>query len=255
MSECESIRDLLVLHFEGELGEEQDRRVTGHLNTCAACRLEAERIHAVQDWLSDPGLFAPDRDYAWQMLPETAAARAAAARKSWLPLSYGSAGWALTLAASLVIGIALIHQAGRMTEQPIPEADVRPPAAAPGNKAFLDRIYAAHARAATSEYLEACQDLLVTTLRAEPSCEKQKYDVSAEVARARDLLRRKQLLDPELGAPEVSRAKVLCDELESFLLNLSLSEKCESRDRFHRMERYVQRQQLLLRIRVLQGEL
>jgi hypothetical protein len=73
--------------------------------------------------------------------------------------------------------------------------------------------------------------------------------------RARGLLQRKRLLDPELGAPEVARAKELCDELEGFLLNLSLSEKCESRDKLRRIERYVRKQQLLLRIRVLQGEL
>ena len=45
MSECKSIRDLLVLHFEGELGDEEDRSVTAHLSTCAACRaMQTARI-------------------------------------------------------------------------------------------------------------------------------------------------------------------------------------------------------------------
>ncbi len=255
MSECKSIRDLLVLHFEGELEDEADRRVTAHLNACAACRAEAEGIRTVRGWLSDPELFAPDNSYAWQMLPETLASRATAGRKLWLPLSYGPAGWALSMAATLVIGFGLIYWAGHVADRPVAATAPRPPVAAPGNEAFLGRIYAAHARAATSEYLAACQDLLVDTLRAEPTCDERKYDVSAEVTRARDLLHSKRLLDPELGAPEVARAKELCDELEGFLLNLSLSEKCESRDKLHRMERYVRRQQLLLRIRVLQGEL
>jgi hypothetical protein len=255
MSECKSIRGMLVLYLERELGDGEDRRVAAHLGSCAACRAEAEDIRSVRSWLSDPELFAPDNNYGWQMLPGTLAARAKAERKFWLPPSYGSTGWALSIAATLVIGFALIYWAGSVADRPIASTAARPPVAAPGNAAFLGRIYAAHARAATSEYLADCQDLLVNTLRAEPNCDERKYDVSAEVTRARDLLHRKRLLDPELGAPEVARAKELCDELEGFLLNLSLSEKCESRDKLLRMEHYVRKQQLLLRIRVLQGEL
>lgn len=255
MSECKSIRDLLVLQLEGELGNEEDRLVAAHLSACPSCRAEAEELIALRGWLSDPELFGPDKSYAWQMLPETLAARAKGPRTLWLPLSYGSAGWALSLAATVVIGFGLIYWAGRVADRTVPSTEIRPPVAASGNAAFLGRIYAAHARAATSEYLAACQDLLVDTLRAEPNCDERKYDVSAEVTRARDLLHRKRLLDPELGSPEVARAKELCDELEGFLLNLSLSEKCESRDKLLRIEHYVRKQQLLLRIRVLQGEL
>jgi hypothetical protein len=255
MNNCEPVRELIVLHVEGALDPEESGRVTEHLAACANCRAEADGVRTVRGWLSDPELFAPDCSYAWQMLPQTLAARAKAARKSWMPLSYGSTGWALSMAAALVIGFGLIYWASRINDRPAAATATRPPAAAPGNEAFLGRIYAAHARAATSEYLAACQDLLVDTLRAEPSCDQRKYDVSAEVMRARGLLQRKRLLDPELGAPEVARAKELCDELEGFLLNLSLSEKCESRDKLRRIERYVRKQQLLLRIRVLQGEL
>lgn len=255
MSECESIRDLLVLHLEGELERDDDGRVAAHLSACRSCRAEADELRALRGWLSDPDLFAPDKSCAWQMLPGTLAARAKTAPGPWLPVSYGSAGWALSLAAALVVGFGLIYWAGRMADRPVASTAARPPVTASGNAAFLGRMYAAQARAATSEYLAACQDLLVATLRAEPSCDERKYDVSAEVTRARDLLRRKRLLDPELGAPEVARARELCDELEGFLLNLSLSEKCESRDKLLRMEHYVRKQQLLLRIRVLQGEL
>ncbi len=255
MSECEWIRDLLVLHIEGELENDEDRRVADHLGACASCRAEAEELRTLRGWLTDPELFAPGKSYAWQMLPETLAARAETARRFRLSLSYGSAGWALSLAATLVVGLGLIYWAGRIAYLPVASTAARPPLAAAGNAAFLGRMYAAQARAATSEYLADCQDLLVATLRAEPNCDERKYDVSAEVARARDLLHRKRLLDPELGTPEVARAKELCDELEGFLLNLSLSEKCESRDRLLRMEHYVRKQQLLLRIRVLQGEL
>jgi hypothetical protein len=92
-------------------------------------------------------------------------------------------------------------------------------------------------------------------MRAEKSCEGEKYDVSLEVAQARQLLRRKRMLDAELQSPAVAHAKSLCDELEGLLVNLSTSDRCESPDRVHRMERFIEREKLLLRINVLQSEL
>ncbi len=255
MNECGSIRDLLVLHAEGLLGADEAGWVSEHLRVCAGCRAEAEGINMVRGWLSDPSIFAPQETYAWQALPEKLAMQARACRRSWLPLDFGSAGWALSLAAAVVIGFALIHWIHNAIPMRGTGVAIRQSAPAPGNEAFLDRIYVAHARLATSRYLAACQDLLLSTLRAEASCEKKLYDVSAEVVQARELLARKRLLDPELSAPEVAHARSLCDELEGFLLNLSLSEKCETPDKMRRLERYVQRQQLLLRIRVIQGEL
>ncbi len=255
MSECSSIRDLLVVHAEGLLSASEGKRVAEHLTVCAGCRAEAQAMDTVREWLSDPAIFAPPQTSAWQALPERLAAVAQVQRRSWLPLDFGSAGWALSLAATVVIGFVLIHwthSAFLTKESTIATGQS---ISAPGNEAFLDRIYVEHARLATSRYLAACQDLLLSTLRAEASCEQSLYDVSAEVAQARELLSRKRLLDPELNAPEVAHARGLCDELEGFLLNLSLSEKCETRDKMRRLEHYVQKQQLLLRIRVIQGEL
>ncbi len=255
MSECGSIRDLLVLHSEGWLGGEEARRVSEHLRVCGGCRAEAEGIDKVRGWLSDPSIFAPQETYAWQALPEKLGTQAQVCRRSRLPLDFGSMGWALSLAATVVIGFALIHWMRSALPTSETEVVTRQSVSAPGNEAFLDRIYLAHARQATSQYLAACQDLLLSTLRAEANCEQRLYDVSAEVVQARELLVRKRLLDPDLSAPEVAHARGLCDELESFLLNLSLSEKCETPDKMRRLERYVQKQQLLLRIRVIQGEL
>ena len=254
MSDCKSILDSLVLHAEGVLQAEDARRVEQHLAGCAACREEAGRIRAVGAWLRDPELCAPAADYAWQVLPETMAERASRAPRSWALSNLGSVGWALSIAATLVIGFGIIYWSHSKYLGPAPEAADRRPQA-PGNAAFLSKIYGAHAREATAGYLSACQDLLVDTLRAEANCSDAGYDVSSEVARARSLLQRKMLLDQDLKVPEVAHARGLCDELESFLLGLSTSQKCESPDGMRRMEEHIRKQQLLLRIRVLQGEL
>ncbi len=253
MSDCGKIRELLVLYAEKALNESSTSEVRHHLAACAACSREAGEIEDLRRRLSDPELFAPEPDYAWQMLPSALAARARAAgsAKPWLPWNSGSLVWTASMAAVIVIACGSIWFAGRQTP-----ATVAPPAAeAPGNGAFLHKMQVAYAREATAQYLGECQDLLLTLMRADKKCSGEEYDVALEVERARVLLQRKQLLDSELSSPDVARAKSLCDELESFLINLSTSASCESPAGMRRMESYIQKQRLLLRINLLQSEL
>jgi hypothetical protein len=251
MNNCESVKDLLVLYAERELPPEQKTEVESHLTTCAACREEAAGIEKIRTWLADPALFAPPEDYAWQFLPRKLSERARTlpAVKHWLPANLGSLGWTLSMAATFFVACGLIWLTQRQAPAPVAQVE------APGNQAFLRKIQSAYTREMTSQYLAQCQDLLLNVVRAEKSCEGQKYDVSLEVTRARDLLQHKRMLDPELHAPEVAHAKDLCDELETFLINLSTSEKCESPDRLRGIERFIEKEQLLLRINVLQAEL
>jgi anti-sigma factor RsiW len=179
MSECEAVRELLVLYLEGELPEGERARVGEHLAGCAACRSESAELDAVRAWLADPGLFAPGGP-DFERLPEQLAAKAAALEppaRSWLPVNLGSFGWAASLAAAVVLGCGLIVMLPRQTPRAVH-------AVARGNAAFLRQMQSVYAREATAQYLSECQDLLLNVVRAEPSCEGSKYDVSIEVERA-----------------------------------------------------------------------
>jgi hypothetical protein len=255
MNNCDNIRDLLVLHAEELLPEGQRIEVETHLASCARCREELSSIGRIRTWLADPELFAPPEDYSWELLPRRLAEKAQAASSpagrrfsDWL----GSRGWALGLIAALILASGLVWLLRRQepeTAAPVARTE------APGNEAFLRRIQSEHARAMTAQYLSECQNLLLNVVGAERSCQDDKYDVSIEVSQARDLLLRKRLLDPELRTPEVARAKDLCDELENLLLGLSTTEKCASPTNLHGLEHFIQKEQLLLRINVLQAEL
>jgi hypothetical protein len=253
MDNCAAIMERLVLYAEGELDALQCGEVRKHLETCARCRAEAEKIGQIREWLTDPELFAPDTNYAWQQLPRRMAARAesTAQVKWWLPANLGSLGWTLSKAATILLACGAVWFVSR----PVPAPKVVATAPAPGNAVFLAKMQAAYAREATARYLSECQDLLLTLMRAGRNCDNDKYDVSLEVTRARELLQRKQLLESELSSPNVAPAKPLCDELESFLVNLSTSDRCETLEKMRRMERYIREQQLLLRINLLQSEL
>jgi hypothetical protein len=255
MTECEPIRELLVLHAEGELEAAGCRAVAAHLAECPACSREAAEIDAVRKLLGDPGLFAPAQDMTWQLLPRTLAARAEAMprRPWWLPQGLVSIAWTASTAAVLFLAVVFAWMARTRPPMPVP-AEIATQSAAPGNQEFLSRMQTVYAREATAKYLAQCQDLLIDVVRAEKNCSGG-YDVSSEVVRARELLARKRLLDHELATPDVARAKGLCDELEHFLVNLSTADRCETQDKILRMEKFIQRQQLLLRINVLQSEL
>jgi hypothetical protein len=253
MDNCAAMMELLVLYSEDELDASQRGEVQRHLETCPRCRSEAAKIGQIREWLADPGLFAPETNYAWQHLPRTVAARAGSTAqvKAWLPSNLGSLGWALSMAAIVFLAFGAVWFVNRPA--PVPVAVATAPA--PGNDVFLAKMQAAYAREATARYLSECQDLLLTVMRAGKHCDNEKYDVSLEVTRARELLQRKQLLESELSSPHIAQAKSLCDELENFLVGLSTSDRCESPDKMRRMERHIREQQLLLRINLLQSEL
>ena len=194
--------------------------------------------------------------FAWQLFSHKVTERAtqAPAAKSWLPSNLGAWGWTLSMAAALFLACGLIWLYQRPVSAPTGPTEIAK-AEAPGNRAFLEKMQSAYAKEVTSQYLLQCQDLLLNVMRAGKGCNGQNYDVSLEVTRARDLLREKRMLDQELNTPDVASARRLCDELENFLIHLSTSDKCESPDKLHRMERFIQREQLLLRINVLQAEM
>jgi len=253
MVDCGKIKELLVLYCERVLDESSMAEVRGHLQACPGCSREAAQIEEIRLRLSDPELFVPRTDHAWQALPSALAARARSTRfaKWWQPWNSGSPAWALTMAATIVLAFGSVW----LVNRPSPAPEPAPTAAAPGNAAFVHKMQTAYAREATARYLSECQDLLLTLMRSGKKCRGENYDVAFEVERAQRLIQRKQLLDSELRSPDVASAKSLCDELENFLVNLSTSASCESPDAMRRMETYIQKQQLLLRINLLQSEL
>jgi hypothetical protein len=167
----------------------------------------------------------------------------------WLPSNFGSWGWAATVAASLLLVVLTL---GRLY-QPISSTDTV--SAEEKNQEFVRQLASVYAKAATSRYLAECQDWLLDVMRAEQSCNGEKYDLSTEVERARELLKRKRLLDGELRDPGVARAKELCDEIENVLVSLSMAQSCESEDTLKSLERIIQREQLMLRINLVRSEL
>lgn len=250
MNDCNSMKEQLVLYAERELSPDESLKVQIHLESCPDCREELAKLERIRTSLADPDLFLPET-VRWEFLPQQIAARSQAGGRSprWIPSNFGSWAWAASLGASFLLVVALIGRFHQSTLVPAVGGE------RPGNQEFVRLVESVHARDATARYLAECQDLILNVMRAEQSCTGEKYDVSLEIARARELLQRKRMLDPELRDPRVARAKELCDELETILMNLSTAETCESRDAMKSLEHFIQREQLLLRINLVRSEL
>jgi predicted anti-sigma-YlaC factor YlaD len=249
MSSCDMIREMLVLHAEGILEPEESRQVDAHLAGCANCAAESVQIRRIRGWLAGPELFVPTQDVTWQLLPEKLAVRVKAQPRKWSYLGLRFPKWAWCAVALVVFAAGLTWT--RRVQAPAPAE--QPPLAAVGNEAFLGRVRTAYAREATSQYLTGCQKLLLDLTGADRKCAGDRYDVSLEVTQARQLLQEKRMLDAQLSVPDVAHARSLCDELESFLVSLSTSQDCETRDTLRSMERSIERDQLMLRINLVQS--
>ncbi len=251
MTSCEAIREKLVLFADGALDTAGNHQVEEHLAACADCRAEAAEIGKIRAWLADPEMFAPQQDLAWQLLPEKLAGRArhlTREKRAWGSLSLVKRACIALPVLGLAIGLMWTMR-NQIKEPPAPA----PVEAAAGNEAFLERMHTAYAREATARYLSGCHALLLDFVSSEKTCSRDRYDVSSEVARARQLLQEKQMLDAELRVPDVARAKALCDELEGFLTGLSMAQECETGDAIQSMEQIIQSKQLLLRINLMQS--
>jgi len=249
MSSCDSVREMLVLHAEDALGPEERLEVEQHLAGCASCAAEAAQVRKIRGWLSGPDLFVPQQDLTWQLLPEKLAVRAQAQSRRWSYPGLRFPKWAWCAVAMVVFAAGLTWT--RRVQAPAPAE--QPPQSAAGNEAFLGKVRTAYAREATAQYLTRCQNLLLDLTGADRKCTEDRYDVSLEVTQARQLLQEKRMLDPELSVPDVAHARNLCDELERFLLSLSTSQDCETRDALDTLERSIEKDQLLLRINLVQS--
>ncbi len=248
MNNCEAIREMLVLFAEEALGPGDSSLVKTHLAACEACRAELEQVRKMQAWLSDPELFQPNQDHSWELLPERLAAAARQKSRSRNLFGWSVPRWAMGMAALLVLAAATTWKLQKPAQTPPEPLPVVEPA---GNAAFLDRVGNMYEREVTEEYLVGCQDLLIDMMSSGDRCDGDQYDMSLAVARARRLLEKKRVLDVKPIAPDLAHTRGLCDELQNFLISVSTSQECESPDAFRSLEQFVEKEQLLLRIRLV----
>ncbi|NJD20091.1 MAG: hypothetical protein FIA95_12520 [Gemmatimonadetes bacterium] len=113
MTTCSELRELLLEAEPGELRGEGEGPLASHLRSCDACRRHAELLlradEAVDEALGSEGTLDVEAvlrqaceapaELTWKSRAVSAARRAAAARRAWIPVAAAAALTALLLVA------------------------------------------------------------------------------------------------------------------------------------------------------------
>ncbi len=212
------------------------------LEETAAVREEIRRSAASVDWEALPGLIA-DR----AMASAARDARPAPRPSGWLAafrMKPALAG----LAGGLVIGALGMYLA------------LKAPGIRDGGDGayfasgeFLDRAELEMARRNTVDYLEKSQYMLLDFF--ESAGGGQVVPAALRSERARDLLQKKKYLNAQLDRFQMSKAKAICDQIETLFLELSQVDGELAAAELGRIRGFVEERQLLLKINLVKKEL
>jgi len=283
---CDGWRESLIDLRYGLLSEASARDARAHLAGCAACAAEMESLKLLGESLApQPGdLFGREAEVDWSRFAQRtvamaltatdadAAADAAAGRLPGsadlaAPRPAGLLGWfdgwleslrlpavpawaAATAALVVMAGLAI------MTYRFLPA----PTGSTPTQQAQgvfvpqdnIDHLSANLARQNTAEYITQTRAVLISMLDVNIECDKDHVDISAERAKATELLRRQRLIASELHN---MRAQDVCNDLEKLLLEVASLADCAKGDDIKTIRDVVEKRQILVRMELLSQEL
>ena len=269
MSRCESFQEDLTLQASGDLSPSELARLETHLAACAACAREQQALARLVGALGKAARPAREHEIDWERFAVETTARvhreSAPRVTAFRPRPRFALRPAFLLKAAgvfLAVGLTamLVHRTSAPDSAgPDPAvANSRPavePVATEVSADMQDRVERSLARQNTHRYLEQSRAVLMNVLDTPVRCTRNEIDISAERQRSLELLRRKQLLRTDLDRPELARAANLCDQLEGILMEISTLKDCADLERIQELRAAVQRNQLLVKIRVAEQEL
>lgn len=246
-------RERVSLLAAGALAGRERRTALAHVDSCAECRQELDRLREALDLLAGD----PVRDADPPIPLGALVARVNARLAEEKPRSLRWAGWIsgprwalLPLGAAAVAAFAVLLLPAPPVTAPGP-----PPAIAVSDEA-LDRLERNVSREQTARYLNDAGDVLRSVAATPEDCDrrKERVDVGQASARSRELLARRALL-LESGAQAVASVRPVLDDVEQALREVASLESCVRRRDIERVRDDVERSRLLMRIRLMTREL
>jgi len=246
-------RERVSLLAAGALAGRERQKALAHVDSCAECREELDRLGEALDLLArDPVREADPPIPLGALLARVDARLAEEAQKKGRWTGWASPSrWALLpLGAAAVLAFAVLL---------LPPPPVSAPGPAPAivvSDEALDRLERNVSREQTARYLNDAGDVLRSVAAAPEDCDrrKERVDVGQASARSRELLARRALL-LESGAEAVASVRPVLDDVEQALREVASLESCVRRRDVERVRDDVERNRLLMRIRLMTREL
>jgi hypothetical protein len=262
---CDSIRDSLIdLHY-GLIDEpERESVIRGHVAECSACAAQLRSLEQLLGALRRDEAFPREPEVDWETFARTTVGRAAGRGWSWRALVDGltrpvtvsiTPAWAAAASAILILGLGILGYTflpltgGNGTTLGPPVTLVLVP------EDNLDKLTVNLARKNTAQYLRETRAVLVTILDVDMGCDQDKVDITAERAKAVELLRRQRLVATELSRLPLARAQEVTGDLQNLLLEISSLADCTRSDDIQTLRDVVDKRQILVRMELLTQEL
>ena len=260
MNTCRDLQKDRAAFLAGELGPERKERMASHLQGCARCREEVDRMRKVID---AAGLVRGEMESAmasvdWEALPakvtdyvfgKTARPRRLTIGERLRPIR----PVLIPAYAGIVLGIILGSLATFLIlkrQAPSAVADN----AFFASPEFIDRVELEMARRQTLDYLQKSQYLLLDLAQASSLDKGRGMDMLAS-GRAKDLLAKKKYLNPQLENSRMAKAKAICDQIELLFLELSQISDDLTGVEMKRIQGMIEDRRLLLKISLVEKEL
>jgi hypothetical protein len=232
----------LIAYHDGESRGRE--RFTAHLNECAECRREMDRLEAVFAALDAMPVPDPGEDFGrrvWQQISPRLPEKSASWWQSWFePHRLVAAG-----AMAAVILFLFAFFIGRYTKKSLPSADF-----ADAGK-VRERVLVV----AVGDHLGRSEMVLVELANTEPTKGQKLVNISSEQKRAEDLLEENRLYrQTALRDGDTLMASTL-DELERVLLDIANSPDEVTPTQFEAIQRRIAEKGILLKVRVVHQDL
>ena len=261
-TQCELYQKELAAYLYGELPDEMSRAMESHLQACTECRREMNDMKKVFNGADtlNPDMSAAMEKVDWEGLPDKIADRVLGrGSKANAP---GRAGfWGALLAprmrpvyAALFMGVLLGAALTLLVFRPSVPAEraaweLLIPAGA------LESMDIEVARRTTLDYLDRSQYLLLDLVQSTPEKAADFWQSDFGSQQARDLLSKKKYIDQQLGSYQMSKAKVLCDQIEMLFLELSQISQELTAAELAKLQALIQERQLVMKIKLVKKEL
>jgi hypothetical protein len=262
MSDCERFELEAAAYAEGALDAEAEERMKAHARECPDCR---RRLAEVDELLAGTASVRGDiravmETIDWEALPEAITGKAFAAaerrtresRPGRFPTFARVFRWSPLLAAALVGAVVgaggmflLLRNGGGSAGSP-------PGLSASGESIAL--VESGLARQETLEYLDRSQTVLLELVQNGTSGPRPPSRAAA-VEAARALVTKKRYLNSQLDSVPLAKARTVCDQIEVLFIELGRIGETLTPAEAAQIREYIERKQLLLKIRLLRSEL
>ncbi|MFA9453743.1 MAG: anti-sigma factor [Candidatus Aminicenantaceae bacterium] len=261
-TQCERYQRELAAYLYGELPDEMSRAMEAHLHTCPGCRREMNDMKKVFNGADtlNPDMSAAMEKVDWEGLPDRIADRVLG-RGPRATVQGLTGFWKALLQprmrpvyAALFMGVllgAVLTLLVLRTSEPLDLAS-REWVISTG---ALESMDIEVARRTTLDYLERSQYLLLDLVQSSPEKAADFWQSEYGSQQAKDLLSKKRYIDQQLGSYQISKAKVLCDQIELLFLELSQISQKLSAAELVKLQTLIQERQLVMKIKLVKKEL